>query len=91
MLVASPWPEVPQSVASPPVRSPSPSRKPSVVRPGRCLAQIEIGRLSHAEAAAWLGTADGAPDGATLAELYALRDGRPVETERRAAGTGFYL
>ncbi|MFE9582385.1 DUF5925 domain-containing protein [Nocardia sp. NPDC006044] len=56
---------------------------PAVTRPGRCLAQLEVGRLSPAESAAWLarerrpGTpADAAcPDGATLAELVALRDG----------------
>ncbi|MCO5969865.1 DUF5925 domain-containing protein [Actinoallomurus soli] len=64
---------------------------PAVVRPGRCLAQIEMGRLSHAEAAAWLGTTEGVPDGATLAELYAIRDGRPFESAPPASGTGFYL
>jgi hypothetical protein len=35
------------------------SLHPAVVRPGRCLASIEIGRLSYAEAVAWLGTAAG--------------------------------
>ena len=45
---------------------------PAVVRPGRCLAQIEVGRLSAVEATAWLGRP--APE-STLAELYALRDG----------------
>jgi Domain of unknown function (DUF5925)/ATPase family associated with various cellular activities (AAA) len=49
---------------------------PAVVRPGRCVAQIHVGRLPRAEAAAWLGTADGIGfDGATLAELCALRGG----------------
>ncbi|WP_280407915.1 DUF5925 domain-containing protein [Nocardia brasiliensis] len=56
---------------------------PAVTRPGRCLAQLEVGRLSPAESAAWLarerrpetpGEAS-CPDGATLAELVALRDG----------------
>jgi hypothetical protein len=28
---------------------------PAAVRPGRCLAQIEVGRLPRAEAIAWLG------------------------------------
>src|SRR2546423_3573252 len=28
---------------------------PAVVRPGRCLAQVEVGPLSRAEAVAWLG------------------------------------
>jgi hypothetical protein len=49
---------------------------PAVVRPGRCLAQIEIGALPYREAVAWLGDPAGVgSDGATLAELYALRDG----------------
>jgi hypothetical protein len=45
---------------------------PAVVRPGRCLAEIEVGRLDHAEASAWLG-ASAPADGASLAELYHLR------------------
>lgn len=68
---------------------------PAVVRPGRCLAQVEVGRMSPAEAAAWLaGTgvaAEGRPDGATLAELFALRDGRATATPAPASSTGFYL
>ncbi|MEU5877759.1 DUF5925 domain-containing protein [Spirillospora sp. NPDC047279] len=63
---------------------------PAVVRPGRCLAQIEVGPLTRPEALAWLdeGAEDGAedtagtagtarigPGGATLAELVALRKG----------------
>ncbi len=49
---------------------------PAVVRPGRCLARIEVGRLSRDEAARWLGTSEGIDrEGATLAELYALRRG----------------
>ena len=61
---------------------------PAVVRPGRCLAHIEIGPLAPAEAGALLGRPVAAP--VTLAELYAMRNGqvpgRPVET-----GTGLYL
>jgi ATPase family protein associated with various cellular activities (AAA) len=45
---------------------------PAVIRPGRCLAEIEIGPLDQQEAAAWLGEPVGA-DGATLAELYRRR------------------
>ncbi|RZU77800.1 ATPase family protein associated with various cellular activities (AAA) [Micromonospora kangleipakensis] len=49
---------------------------PAVVRPGRCLARIEVGPLSHEEATGWLGGPAGVPpQGATLAELYALRAG----------------
>ncbi|MBB5964083.1 DUF5925 domain-containing protein [Planomonospora venezuelensis] len=64
---------------------------PAVVRPGRCLAQVEVGALPYDEAAAWLGTGEGvAPSGATLAELFALRDGvadRPAAPDT----TGLYL
>ncbi|HEX2316589.1 MAG TPA: DUF5925 domain-containing protein [Thermomonospora sp.] len=71
---------------------------PAVVRPGRCLAQIEVGRLSQTEALRWLGDdADpGAvgPDGATLAELVALRKGEQapaVAADAARPATGFYL
>jgi hypothetical protein len=75
---------------------------PAVIRPGRCLAQIEVGRLSQAEATAWLrdsgdaGSAPGAheigPEGATLAELVALRKGeRRPPAQEPADATGFYL
>ncbi|GAB3112668.1 hypothetical protein GCM10027160_14990 [Streptomyces calidiresistens] len=67
---------------------------PAVVRPGRCLARIEVGPLTRPEAVRWLGTAEGVgPEGATLAELYALRGGdAPASvTESRPAGTGAYL
>jgi hypothetical protein len=62
---------------------------PAIVRPGRCLAQVEVGRMSPAEVAAWLGTDAGG--GATLAELYARREGRDVPVRRPARDTGFYL
>lgn len=53
---------------------------PAVVRPGRCLARVEVGPLPREEAAHWLGSNDGiGHEGATLAELYALRAGRPIE------------
>ena len=65
---------------------------PAVVRPGRCLAQIEVGRMSPAEAAAWLGRTEGVEHGATLAELYALRDGgQPEVAAAPTGGTGLYL
>jgi hypothetical protein len=69
------------------------SLHPAVVRPGRCLASIEVGRLPYAEAVAWLGTPAGiGPDGATLAELYALRTGtQPVTVPAAAPATGMYL
>lgn len=65
---------------------------PAVVRPGRCLAQIEVGRFEADEAAGWLGRAEGvSPAGMTLAELFALRDGRPATTPEAPASTGLYL
>jgi hypothetical protein len=89
------------------------SLHPAVVRPGRCLASIEVGRLSYAESVAWLGRAPRTgtpgtgtpgtgtpgtgtpgigPDGATLAELYALRTGAaPVTTVTPPPATGMYL
>lgn len=69
------------------------SLHPAVVRPGRCLASIEVGRLPYAEAVRWLGTPAGiGPEGATLAELYALRTGaQPVTVPKTAPTTGMYL
>jgi hypothetical protein len=69
------------------------SLHPAVVRPGRCLASIEVGRLPYGEAVGWLGTPAGiGPDGATLAELYALRTGaRPVTVSTPSPATGLYL
>lgn len=65
---------------------------PAVVRPGRCLARIEVPALSHAEASAWLGTSVGVPaGGATLAELYALRDGDATAVEQAPVLAGQYL
>jgi hypothetical protein len=49
---------------------------PAVTRPGRCIAEIEVGRLSPSEARRWLGRPVAIPaDGATLAELYAVERG----------------
>ncbi|MGW7517463.1 DUF5925 domain-containing protein [Streptomyces sp. NPDC054796] len=68
---------------------------PAVVRPGRCLARIEVGPLSRQEAVGWLGTEEGVGrDGATLAELFALRKGTspsslPSQADRE--GAGLYL
>ena len=68
---------------------------PAITRPGRCLAEIEVGRLSRAEARAWLGPDvdhEVGPDGSTLAELYAARGGDgPVVAAADAVATGAYL
>ncbi|MFI6894479.1 DUF5925 domain-containing protein [Streptomyces sp. NPDC050256] len=72
---------------------------PAVVRPGRCLARIEVGPLTRKESVAWLGTEEGlgrdaAREGTTLAELYALRRGTgPASVPKQDSGAdaGLYL
>lgn len=72
---------------------------PAVVRPGRCLAQLEVGRLSPAEATTWLNRELAEQphppvgvDGMTLAELIESRDNRlriqatPAEPASASAG-----
>lgn len=45
---------------------------PAIVRPGRCLAQVEVGPLNQAEINRWnAGAADDVKAPATLAQLYA--------------------
>lgn len=68
---------------------------PAVVRPGRCLARIEVGPMTRREAVSWLGTEEGVGrEGATLAELFALRRGTTppsVPDPRESADAGLYL
>ncbi|WP_419993705.1 DUF5925 domain-containing protein [Streptomyces boninensis] len=67
---------------------------PAVVRPGRCLARIEVGNLTRPEAVEWLGTDEGVGrEGASLAELYALRRGTSpgVATVPEQDRSGLYL
>ncbi len=66
---------------------------PAVVRPGRCLARIEVGPLSREEATQWLGSSEGiGREGATLAELYALRRGTsPTLPAPAQTSNGLYL
>jgi Domain of unknown function (DUF5925)/ATPase family associated with various cellular activities (AAA) len=66
---------------------------PAVTRPGRCLAQLHVGRLNRVEATAWAGSPAGiGSDGATLAELYARRDELDrIDTERPDERVGLYL
>jgi hypothetical protein len=66
---------------------------PAIVRPGRCVAEVHVDRLSRAEAAKWLGPGVTAPrNGATLAELYALAGvGGPVRAPEEVRPTGTYL
>ena len=71
---------------------------PAVVRPGRCLAEVEFRALTRAEAAAVLGpdhpaTRDGERDGdLTLAEVFERRgDVTRLVSDRPADRTGQYL
>lgn len=68
---------------------------PAVTRPGRCLAEIEVPKLTKAEAALWLGPEwkGKAPTKAmTLAELYLEKSGDDhMVTVRPEVGTGQYL
>ena len=59
---------------------------PAVVRPGRCLAQVEFGPLPAAHAGRLLGRPVAAP--MTLAEVMAQE---PVETPELAVAVGQYL
>jgi SpoVK/Ycf46/Vps4 family AAA+-type ATPase len=66
---------------------------PAIVRPGRCIAQIEVGRLSAREARQWLDGRDRHGNGdATLAELMSLRDGsHHQQAASSAPRIGLYL
>jgi len=65
---------------------------PAVTRPGRCMAQLHVGRLPRQESLEWLGAgypthAVGA-EGATIAELYAMRDGgAPLRHEEHSSAS----
>ncbi len=72
---------------------------PAVVRPGRCLAQLEVGPLGFTEATAWLARELGdrprpvvGTDGMTLAELIAARDDADrIQAVPTAPTAGGYL
>jgi len=66
---------------------------PAVVRPGRCLADVQFANFTRAEAVEWLEGAAPAPaHGCTLAELYRLRgDLDTIATPKSADSTSTYL
>jgi hypothetical protein len=66
---------------------------PAVVRPGRCLADVQFRPFSRAEAEDWLDGAARIPPGElTLAELYRARgDLDPVTAHPQPEGDGRYL
>ncbi|MBX3314539.1 MAG: ATP-binding protein [Actinobacteria bacterium] len=69
------------------------SLHPAISRPGRCLAEIEVGPLTTSEAREWWGDAPGTPvRGATLAELVARREATDVVAAHPApVAVGQYL
>ncbi len=66
----------------------------AIARPGRCIAEIEVGALGETEARAWLGRdLPARPQaGYSLAELVAIRDGtEPVQARAVPRRVGQYL
>lgn len=64
---------------------------PAVHRPGRCLAEVEFGALDVDEASDWLAAravTDLVTEPKTLAQLYAIADGRDQGTRRLRVGFG---
>lgn len=64
------------------------SLHPALSRPGRCLSEIEFARLSRAEIELWCASRSTPPpatSGASLAELFALLEGRPTSAIRHGA------
>jgi chloramphenicol 3-O-phosphotransferase len=62
---------------------------PAITRAGRCLANLEIGKLSQREATAWLGSSvDGEK---TLADLYAIKYANPALKADTSVSHGQYL
>jgi hypothetical protein len=66
---------------------------PAVTRPGRCLAEVEVGPLPGPAARAWLGRElPGGATSATLAQLLAWRDASgPVSSVEPEVVVGTYL
>jgi Domain of unknown function (DUF5925)/ATPase family associated with various cellular activities (AAA) len=66
---------------------------PAIVRPGRCIANVEVGPLSESEARRWLGhRPPQSGSDFTLAELISLQHGtRRPETHDSAVRVGQYL
>jgi ATPase family protein associated with various cellular activities (AAA)/uncharacterized protein DUF5925 len=63
----------------------------AVVRPGRYLAQVEIGRFSYRQARTWMaGAVELKPREYTLGELYHLRDGEELPPVKERS-TGQFL
>lgn len=65
---------------------------PAVIRPGRCIANIEFKPFDSSEAQTWLGEPLAAYKNYTLAELYDMkRTQQQIKEEKVAVATGQYL
>lgn len=66
---------------------------PALVRPGRCLAEVEFTTFSSREAQEWLGAAARPPGPSTLAELLEIRGDLTSMSERQPSDqpAGMYL
>jgi hypothetical protein len=66
---------------------------PAVVRPGRCLADVQFSLFTRRQAAEWLeGRAEPPGRDVSLAELYRIRgDLEPIETTRPTEAAATYL
>lgn len=61
----------------------------AVTRPGRCAARVDFDALPAEQAAEWLDVTTQELDGSkTIAELYAIREGRVQDDQRPAVGFG---
>jgi hypothetical protein len=68
------------------------SLHPAAIRPGRCLAQVEVGPFPAAEAALWLDQPEAGVGAMTLADLYARRNARePISSAQPPPRIGLYL
>ena len=62
---------------------------PAVIRPGRCLSNIEVRAFTRAEASAWLGPDHTARDEMTLAEMFALESGESINANDGVPRLGY--
>jgi hypothetical protein len=61
---------------------------PAITRPGRCLANIEVPKLSASESTSWLGSQH---EEATLAELFEVKEKAQIGKGIQAISAGQYL
>ena len=62
---------------------------PAVVRPGRCLATIEVRSFTAREARQWLGPHHRTETDMTLAEMFARRSGQQIVVKTETDDLGY--